>query len=86
MFKSMIFITLFASLSLTGGCSVGQTKQAADFKCTEPRPEICTMDYTPVCGIHTDGSSKTYSNACSACSNKEVVGYNKDVCPQDMGQ
>jgi len=29
------------------------------------RPEICTMDYTPVCGCN----GKTYSNACVANSN-----------------
>lgn len=50
--------------------------------CTEPRPEICTMDYKPVCGFNSDNSSKTYSNACSACSDKNVVKYIKSNCPE----
>ena len=50
--------------------------------CTEPRPEICTMDYNPVCGVHEDGSRRTYSNGCSACSNVNVVGSLPGACPE----
>ena len=49
--------------------------------CTEPRPEICTQDYTPVCGQHKDGSRTTYSNSCTACSNPDVVGSLPGACP-----
>ena len=45
-------------------------------KCTDPRPEICTMDYQPVCAVQTDGIAKTYS----ACSETTVIGYNKTKC------
>lgn len=48
--------------------------------CTEPRPEICTMDYNPVCGSLEDGSTKTYSNGCSACSDSAVTGWTQGTC------
>lgn len=48
--------------------------------CTEPRPQICTMDYKPVCGQLQDGSFKTYSNGCGSCSDPEVVGYRDGEC------
>jgi alkaline phosphatase D len=48
--------------------------------CTEPRPQVCTMDYRPVCGERDDYSYKTYSNGCNACSDPEVVGYVEGEC------
>jgi len=49
--------------------------------CGEERPEVCTMEYVPVCAELEDGSWKTYSNACSACSDKDVVKYQLNPCP-----
>lgn len=49
--------------------------------CPEERPMICTMDYTPVCGSGKDNSLKTYSNACAACANPEVVSHVPNACP-----
>ena len=51
--------------------------------CKEPRPQICTQDYRPVCGQLMDGSFKTYSNGCSACSNKKVKGYREGPCDKN---
>jgi hypothetical protein len=51
--------------------------------CKEPRPQICTQDYRPVCGQLMDGGVKTYSNGCSACSDKKVKGYREGACEGD---
>ncbi len=48
--------------------------------CKDPRPEICTMDYRPVCGTKSDGTQATYSNGCGACSDPEVVEYVQGEC------
>ncbi len=48
--------------------------------CTEPRPEICTMQYLPVCASLKDASVKTYSSGCSACSDASVVSYMPEEC------
>ena len=49
--------------------------------CANPRPQMCTMDYRPACGIRRDGSSKTFSNACSACADADVVTQAAGACP-----
>lgn len=48
--------------------------------CPEQRPEICTRDYRPVCAKQKDGSHKTYSNGCTACSYQNVVDYRNGSC------
>jgi hypothetical protein len=60
-------------------------------QCTDPRPEICTREYNPVCGevdngvrcITTpcDSSDKvTFGNACEACANASTYGYWPGEC------
>ncbi|MDP2926138.1 MAG: hypothetical protein Q8N99_07210 [Nanoarchaeota archaeon] len=51
--------------------------------------DICAMDYNPVCGWYNNEircikypCAKTYSNACSACIDKNVEYYTPDECPK----
>ncbi len=48
--------------------------------CTDPRPQVCTMDYRPVCAQLEDGSNKTYANGCTACSDQLVTAYIEGIC------
>jgi hypothetical protein len=49
--------------------------------CTDPRPQICTMEYLPVCATMTDASVNTYASGCSACSDAQVVSWVEGECP-----
>jgi hypothetical protein len=48
--------------------------------CEEPRPQICTREYDPVCAMLQDGSVKTYATGCTSCSDAKVEGYKKGAC------
>ena len=52
--------------------------------CHDPRPEMCTMDYKPVCGQLENGQFRTYANACSACADAKVVGSRKGECKESQ--
>ena len=51
-------------------------------RCSEPRPEMCTQDYRPVCAERADGRTVTRSNGCAACADPDVVGYRPGACPE----
>ena len=50
--------------------------------CSEPRPQICTREYRPVCAQMKDGSFKTYATGCTSCSDSNVVGYRDGACEE----
>jgi hypothetical protein len=62
-------------------------------QCTNPRPEICTRDYRPVCATRDSGircvtipcpstESATYPNGCSACADPKVFHHQPGKCEQ----
>ena len=60
--------------------------------CSDPRPEICTQQYQPVCAQVDTGircikapcpsaESRTFPNGCVACTDPKVLGYVHGACP-----
>jgi len=79
-------LTIVAVISiLVVACSTPTSERAAmpasDLtQCEDPRPQICTANYDPVCGQLGDGSYKTYANGCSACGDAAVSGHRAGAC------
>lgn len=63
-------------------CNATPDKTMVENECSDPRPQVCTMIYQPVCGLDNTGGYKTYSSGCNACANHEVVGYNAQACEE----
>ena len=82
--RLVILFMLFVFFLMGCVATNGQHNQLSDNKkhtvCSDPRPQVCTMDYNPVCGEKKDGSHKTYSNGCTACSDHKVIGYVDGEC------
>lgn len=92
----LISMTLMLTVLVGCGHAADEppSKALALTKCSDPRPQMCTMDYRPVCAQRDTGircvkapcpSSewKTYSNGCSACSDADVSGYRGGSCDED---
>ena len=89
-------VILLAALS--GACAAADAPQPsapqpAYVACTNPRPEVCTRDYRPVCAQVDTGKrcvtvpcessvNETRGNACSACGDPKVIGYRAGACAE----
>ena len=62
-------------------------------RCVEPRPQVCTMDYRPVCATRDNGTrcvttpcdsteTATYANGCGACADPAVIAWVPGACPE----
>jgi hypothetical protein len=66
-------------------------------ECTDPRPQVCTRDYRPVCAVRDNGvrcvttpcdssEEHSYSNGCTACSDAAVYRHRPGACEQAPGR
>lgn len=92
-------------LLLLAGCGVTTPEAGPDpaamtarddyTACVDPRPELCTMEYVPVCALRATGvqcvtepcdgayERVTKPNRCGACEDVAVVGYVAGACGTD---
>ncbi len=84
--KALVLCGIVVSLQV-GGCAdtkphePQRTESSPNMiRCTEPRPEICTQEYLPVCAKLKNGAKQTYAPGCVACSDADVVSYRPDPC------
>ena len=83
--RLMLSLLICPCLTLTGCATAHSTETVKNTEakitvCTEPRPQICTREYLPVCATKKDGAEKTYATGCTACSDKQVVSYREGAC------
>jgi len=74
---------LLLAISHLAACAGGADKGApavALTHCGEPRPEVCTMEYNPVCASLASAEQRSYSNACSACGDPQVEAHRPGAC------
>ncbi len=79
-------VKLLSILLLTTitACTVNpEQKNNNIVSCKDPRPQMCTMDYNPVCGFISPNQIKTFSNGCVACSDSKVLSHTNNVCRDD---
>ena len=81
----IIKVVLVLMIALLSACAVRGEKMPHSSVseltvCSEPRPQICTREYNPVCATYKGGHKKTGATGCTACSDPEVIGYTMGAC------
>lgn len=91
--RSMTLIAM--ACSMLCGCAPAaespEYRVDIDTRCEDPRPEMCTREYLPVCALRDTGVRcvttpcpsiewKTYGNACDACADADVIGHVRGAC------
>jgi hypothetical protein len=74
---------LLVLVLLLGACTgTKQSTAPLNTQCSDPRPQVCTMEYAPVCAGLKAGGSAEYASGCNACADDAVTGYLPGACPE----
>ncbi len=76
------FPVLLGLLAALAGCASEGGKKAGGEACTDPRPQVCTMIYAPVCATLEHDEQRTYSSDCNACADIAVIAHVDGACPE----
>ena len=69
-------------LFLAACASSGQVTGDGAVSCQLPRPQVCTMEYNPVCASLREGGRRDYASPCNACADDAVAAYLPGACPE----
>lgn len=78
-----LILPILVALLLTacGNNTAPQAEPLPGTTCSEPRPQVCTMEYNPVCATRNAGGTKQYASGCNACADDAVSNYIAGPCP-----
>jgi len=79
-------ILAIAAMSMLAACTTSPPPLDPVTQCSEPRPQVCTMEYNPVCATLRKGGTKQYASPCNACVDDTVASYLLDVCPSPASE
>jgi len=77
----MRFVSGALLVLLLAACETTPTPSLVT-QCADPRPQVCTMEYDPVCADLVAGGKQQYASGCNACADDAVSGYLKGECPE----
>lgn len=84
MLKATLMLVIISCLGACANQSVEPMMPEGVIACSEPRPQICTREYRPVCGYTFNNSNsiseKTYATGCTACAHPSVQAYRPEAC------
>lgn len=88
---TLLATLLAAAALLTTGCKSPAPIDELTTTCTDPRPQVCTFQYNPVCALEPGTAKnnwqwKTHGNGCSACSQPAVLGYKQGECGEEKSR
>lgn len=90
--KTLILTTIFFICSCSAHQAINvEESNPITIQCQDPRPQLCTQEYAPVCAEKLTGiycittpcpstEQLTYATGCTACADKKVMAYHLGAC------